>query len=61
MARKQQTEASFKAFCETTSGTYTEKDARFFALRNSGYTGPIDQDGNAVDSLVPPATRTYRG
>lgn len=23
-------------------------DARFWALRNSGYTGPIDQDGYAV-------------
>jgi hypothetical protein len=26
----------------------TETDRRFFDLRESGYTGPIDQDGNAV-------------
>lgn len=26
----------------------TEFDARFFGLRESGYTGPIDQDGYAV-------------
>jgi hypothetical protein len=26
----------------------TEADQRFFNLRESGYTGPIDQDGNAV-------------
>jgi hypothetical protein len=26
----------------------TEADARFFNLRGAGYTGPIDQDGNAV-------------
>ncbi len=25
----------------------TEKDKRFHDLRDSGYTGPIDQDGNA--------------
>lgn len=25
----------------------TEWDKRFFDLRESGYTGPIDQDGNA--------------
>ncbi|HKS46710.1 MAG TPA: hypothetical protein VJT49_16680 [Amycolatopsis sp.] len=24
----------------------TEKDKRFFDLRESGYKGPIDQDGN---------------
>ncbi|GHH57659.1 hypothetical protein [Lentzea cavernae] len=24
----------------------TEADKRFFDLRDSGYTGPIDQDGN---------------
>lgn len=29
----------------------TEKDARFFDLRDSGYTGPIDQDENRVDDL----------
>ena len=47
MARKQ-SEASFKEFCEKTSGTYSERDARFFNLRSNGYSGPIDQDGNAV-------------
>ncbi|MCO8272823.1 hypothetical protein M1L60_19695 [Actinoplanes sp. TRM 88003] len=26
----------------------TDADRRFFDLRESGYTGPIDQDGNAV-------------
>ena len=26
----------------------TEADRRFRQLRTSGYTGPIDQDGNAV-------------
>lgn len=31
----------------------TEKDRKFFDLRESGYTGPIDQDGNAVDSDIP--------
>lgn len=25
-----------------------EADAKFFELRDSGYTGPIDQDGNPV-------------
>jgi hypothetical protein len=25
----------------------TEADRKFFGLRESGYTGPIDQDGNA--------------
>lgn len=24
----------------------SEKDKRFYALRDSGYKGPIDQDGN---------------
>jgi hypothetical protein len=28
----------------------TEADTRFFDLRDGGYTGPIDQDGYAVDS-----------
>lgn len=28
----------------------TAKDKRFFDLRESGYTGPIDQDGYAVTS-----------
>jgi hypothetical protein len=27
----------------------TEADKRFFALRDSGYKGWIDQDGRAVD------------
>lgn len=26
----------------------TDADRKFFDLRESGYTGPIDQDGNAV-------------
>jgi hypothetical protein len=26
----------------------TDADRKFFNLRESGYTGPIDQDGNAV-------------
>ena len=28
----------------------TPADRRFFDLRASGYTGPIDQDGNRVTS-----------
>lgn len=28
----------------------TEADRKFFALRESGYRGPIDQDGNKVTS-----------
>ena len=28
----------------------TAKDKRFFDLRESGYTGPIDQDGRKVTS-----------
>ncbi|CAM06180.1 hypothetical protein A8924_7410 [Saccharopolyspora erythraea NRRL 2338] len=28
----------------------TEGDRRFHDLRDSGYTGPIDQDGNPVTS-----------
>ncbi len=28
----------------------TEADKRFFDLRQSGYTGPIDQDGRKVTS-----------
>jgi len=31
----------------------TEAEKRFFDLRESGYTGPIDQDGYAVTSGVP--------
>lgn len=26
-------------------------DEKFFELRESGYTGPIDQDGNAVQDV----------
>jgi hypothetical protein len=29
----------------------TEADKRFFDLRESGYTGPIDQDGKRVDDV----------
>lgn len=29
----------------------SEADDRFKALRESGYTGPIDQDGNRVDDV----------
>ena len=29
----------------------TAKDKKFFDLRESGYTGWIDQDGNAVEDL----------
>jgi len=29
----------------------TAKDKKFFDLRESGFTGPIDQDGNAVADL----------
>lgn len=28
----------------------TAVDKKFFDLRESGYTGPIDQDGNAVST-----------
>lgn len=45
----QQAEEQFKAHCMRTFGKYTEADAKFYQLRTSGYTGPIDQDGNAVD------------
>jgi hypothetical protein len=31
------------------NGNLTEADKRFFALRESGYDGPIDQDGNQAD------------
>ena len=30
------------------NGNLTEADKKFFELRESGYTGPIDQKGNAV-------------
>lgn len=30
------------------NGNLTEADRKFFALRESGYTGPIDKDGNKV-------------
>jgi hypothetical protein len=29
------------------------KDKRFFDLRESGYAGPIDPDGNAVNDTTP--------
>ena len=29
----------------------TEKDAHFHDLRESGWRGPIDQDGNKVEDL----------
>ena len=31
----------------------SEKDRRFYALRESGYQGPIDQDGYPVSSMTP--------
>lgn len=38
----------------------TESGQRFFALRDSGYTGPIDQAGNAVtDDRLPFKTNPY--
>lgn len=36
----------------------TEADQRFFALREAGYTGPIDQDGNP--SLTGPDAEILR-
>lgn len=33
-------------------GPLNEQDAKFFDLRESGYTGPVDQDGNAVEDLA---------
>ena len=30
----------------------TEKDSRLHDLRESGYRGPIDQDGNRVEDLA---------
>ena len=32
-------------------GPLNENDTKFFNLRESGYEGPVDQDGNAVDDL----------
>jgi hypothetical protein len=29
----------------------TDEETRFFDLRESGYRGPIDQDGNRVDEF----------
>jgi hypothetical protein len=29
----------------------TEADEKWITLRDSGYKGPIDQDGNAVEDL----------
>lgn len=34
------------------SDAETEADRRFSALRESGYTGPIDQDGNRADGYA---------
>ncbi len=31
------------------NGNLTEADRKFLAARESGYKGPIDQDGNKVD------------
>lgn len=31
-------------------GNLTEADRKFFALRESGYKGPVDQDGNKAES-----------
>lgn len=54
---KKQTEAEFKAHCENTYGNYSDSDSKFFNLRDSGYKGPIDQNGNAVSNPVPPRIR----
>lgn len=35
----------------------TEADRRFWALRDSGYNGPIDQDGYASDEY---GNRTHK-
>ena len=32
-------------------GPLNENDAKFTTLRESGYTGPIDHNGNAVEDL----------
>ena len=32
----------------------TPADQKFFALRESGYTGPIDQDGNPLTDTSDP-------
>jgi hypothetical protein len=29
----------------------TERDSKFFDLRESGFTGPVDQDGDAVEDM----------
>lgn len=31
----------------------TKADKKFFALRESGYTGPVDQDGNKAETGRP--------
>lgn len=36
---------------QTWQSTRTEAEKRFYALRESGYRGPIDQDGNRCDHL----------
>ena len=33
-------------------GNLTKADKKFFALRKSGFKGPIDQDGNPVMTEV---------
>jgi hypothetical protein len=35
-------------FRSKANGNLTEADKKFFALRDSGYKGPIDQNGNKV-------------
>lgn len=32
-------------------GPLTAKDAKFFELRESGYTGPIDHNGQPVEDM----------
>jgi hypothetical protein len=32
------------------NGNLTEADKKFYALRESGYTGPIDQNGDKAES-----------
>jgi hypothetical protein len=37
-----------------------ERFRRLKALRDSGYTGPVDQDGNAIPEALPDAMAEYR-
>jgi hypothetical protein len=57
MARKNRRDDSHRRIRErkerreyrsATVGNLTPADTRFFELRESGYAGPINQDGNAV-------------